>query len=351
MQNPVLSEKRSTGAYALAWVCVMIMSIILLFLATDNPASTIIVEGFIANILFAAMGLGLWFPVMYGKPENETKFILVIRHTFACIFSVAVWIAIQYFILYSLFGSDTDYAGYLQSSIPWKSATGVFYYCTIILVYYLMTYYNNIRNSAVKESRLETLVRESELSSLKAQINPHFLFNSLNSISSLTLTHPEKAQEMIIKLSEFLRYSIAHRDENLTSLDEEIRNVNRYIDIEKVRFGKRLEVSQKIDDNALLMKIPALMLQPLFENAIKYSMYDITGPALIELDIREQPGLLWISIRNRYDPESGSKRGAGLGLSNIGKRLSVMYNREDLMMITKENDIFEIQIVIPQKRN
>jgi two-component system, LytTR family, sensor kinase len=214
-----------------------------------------------------------------------------------------------------------------------------------------MIYYNNVKISALKESRLETLVRESELSSLKAWINPHFLFNSLNSISSLTLTHPEKAQEMIIKLSEFLRYSITHRDENLTSLDEEVTNLNRYIDIEKVRFGKRLQVSRKIDENALSLKMPALMLQPLMENAIKYSIYDITGPASIDLEITEQPGVMWIRMRNRFDPEYSVERGSGLGLSNIRKRLAVMYHREDLMQITKENDIFDLQIVIPQKKS
>jgi LytS/YehU family sensor histidine kinase len=352
MQNPVITNRQAAGMYLLTWSVVIIMNIILLFMSTSNSALSIISESLVANILFAAMGLGLWFPVLYGRMgEGERRLFTITWHIFACIASVALWIGIQYVMLVYLFGEKQEYAVYLKRSIPWKSATGIFYYCTIVMAYYLMIYYNNVRTSAVKESRLETLVRESELSSLKAQINPHFLFNSLNSISSLTITSPEKAQEMIIKLSEFLRYSIAHRNENLTTLEEELANLNRYIDIEKVRFGKRLEVKQEIDNSALMLKIPALMLQPLMENALKYSMYDITGPVTIELEIREQPEVLWIRMKNRFDPESGRKKGAGIGLSNIRKRLSVQYNRDDLMMQFQENDIFEIQIVIPQKRN
>lgn len=351
MQNPVITTRQSLRIYSLTWLTVLIVNIILLFISTGNSAASIITESLVANILFAAIGLGLWFPAIYGRMGGESRVFIIVWHVFTCIASVIIWIVLQYVILIYVFKNNPEYHTYLRNSLPWKSATGIFYYCTIVMAYYLMVFYNNVRNSAVKESKLETLVRESELSSLKAQINPHFLFNSLNSISSLTITSPEKAQDMIIKLSEFLRYSIAHRNENLTTLEDELTNLNRYIDIEKVRFGKRLEVKQDIDNSALSMKIPALILQPLMENALKYSMYDITGPVMIELEIKEQPEVLWIRMKNQYDPLSGLKKGAGMGLSNIRKRLSVQYNRDDLMMIFKENDTFEIQIVVPQKLN
>jgi len=225
---------------------------------------------------------------------------------------------------------------------------GILYYWLIILVYYLLIYYRNMKISLVRESELKTLIREAELSSLKSQINPHFLFNSLNSISSLTMIHPEKAQEMIIKLSEFLRYSISNKDENLTTLLAELENVNRYIDIEKIRFGDRLQVMQKIDPDALELRLPGLILQPVIENAVKYSVYGLTGQTDIELICKSQPDVLFITLRNSYDPDADLKKGEGFGLQNIRNRLRIIYNRDDLMAVQKEQRVFEIRIVIPQ---
>ncbi|MBN2482203.1 MAG: histidine kinase [Bacteroidales bacterium] len=351
MQNPLLNNRSSIVAYFLVWLIVICVHVVLSSLYAGIPVHVAIGEGLTVNVLFAAIGLGLWFPVFYGKPAGEKVLNFIIRHIFACLSAVALWIVIQYVILYSMFGSETGYMDYLKRSIPWKSVTGILYYWLIILVYYLLIYYTNMKNSLVKEARLETLVRESELNSLKSQINPHFLFNSLNSISSLTLIHPEKAQEMIIKLSDFLRYSVANKDEKLTPLHEELENINRYLDIEKIRFGKRLSVHQIVDDMALDMKLPGLILQPLIENAVKYSIYENTEPASIELVCKPQPDVLLITVRNQYDPEMKQKQGAGLGLQNIRNRLKIMYDQEDLIAIRKEVNTFEIRIVIPQNKS
>lgn len=351
MQNPITYNRNSIYAYFFVWFIVTCIHVILLSLYADVPVYMAFTEGLIANLLFSAIGLGLWFPIFYGKPEGEKAFNFIIRHIFACFTAVALWVSVQYLVLYSMFGSDAGYMEYFKKSIPWRTATGILYYWLIILVYFLLIYYRNMKSSLVKEAELKTLIRESELNSLKSQINPHFLFNSLNSISSLTMIHPEKAQEMIIKLSDFLRYSVANKDEKLTSLRDEIENVNRYLDIEKIRFGKRLSVHQQIDESVLEMKLPVLILQPLIENAIKYSIHENPEPALIELICKSQPDILLIAVKNQYDPEMNQQRGAGLGLQNIMNRLKIIYNRDDLMAIRKDNNLFEIRIVIPQNKN
>ncbi len=351
MQNPITHHRNSLYAYFFVWFIVICVHVILLSFYADIPVFTAVMESLTANLLFAAIGLGLWFPVFYGKPEGENAFNFIIRHVFACLAAVALWIAIQYIILYTVFGSDSGYIEYFKKSIPWRLATGILFYWLIILVYFLMIYYRNIKSNLIKEAELKTLIRESELNSLKSQINPHFLFNSLNSISSLTMTHPEKAQEMIIKLSDFLRYSVTNKDEKLTSLRDEIENVNRYLDIEKIRFGKRLSVNQQINESVPDMKLPGLLLQPLIENAIKYSIYENPEPATIELICKSQPDILLITVKNQYDPEMNQQRGAGLGLQNIMNRLKIIYNRDDLMAIRKDNNVFKISILIPQNKN
>ncbi len=218
----------------------------------------------------------------------------------------------------------------------------------IILVYYLIILYNNNKENLVKEAELKALVKESELSSLKSQINPHFLFNSLNSISSLTMIEPSKAQEMIIKLSEFLRYSISNKEEKLTALDQEIGNINRYLDIEKIRFGKRLKVDMKINDTCKKLKLPGLILQPLIENAVKYGVYESIEESTIEMTANCNSSALSIMIRNAWDPDYLSNKGEGIGLINIRSRLQILYNRDDLITIRKDPAYFEVNIIFPQ---
>ena len=185
--NPILEYRRSTIAYFLVWLAVICVHILPLTLAIHLPVHIAITEGIIDNALFAVLGLALWYPIFYGKSEDESTLYFIIRHLFACLVTVSLWFGLQHIILLSLFSTNADYLDYLRRSLPWKAATGIFYYWLIILVYYLLIYNRNMKSSLVKQAELKTLIRESELSSLKSQINPHFLFNSLNSISSLTM--------------------------------------------------------------------------------------------------------------------------------------------------------------------
>ena len=159
---------------------------------------------------------------------------------------------------------------------PYRVGTGVFIYGLIILTYYLFVSLSNLSEKNAKEARLESLVKETELKMLRSQINPHFLFNSLNSISSLTITDPEKARDMVVKLSEFMRYALSRKDEQPVSLQNELENLRLYLDIEKVRFGDKLTTEEIIEPNCLDFKIPVMLLQPLYENAVKHGVYEST---------------------------------------------------------------------------
>jgi two-component system LytT family sensor kinase len=200
----------------------------------------------------------------------------------------------------------------------------------------------------ISEGELKALIKESELSSLKSQINPHFLFNSLNSISSLTIISPERAREMIIKLSEFLRYSLSKDDKQLTTLGQEINNVNRYLDIEKIRFGKRLNILTKIGDECLGKKLPWLILQPVIENAIKYGVYENIEESTIELSCWCNKDMLRLSVSNNYDSDLIINKGEGIGLQNIRHRLRIIYNSDSLLKVNSTNGIFEVVFSFPQ---
>jgi LytS/YehU family sensor histidine kinase len=199
-----------------------------------------------------------------------------------------------------------------------------------------------------RENRLQTLLKEAELNLLRSQIRPHFLFNSLNSISSLTMTDPGKAQEMVIKLSSFMRYSLDTKDNTMSNLEKELYHTELYLDIEKVRFGKRLQVEKHIEDGALGWTMPAMILQPLIENAVKYGIYESTDISRITIDARVSQGYLIIRIGNPFDENSSQHKGTGTGIRNIELRLKHLYGRQDLLKIYKSKEYFEIELKIPE---
>jgi len=247
-----------------------------------------------------------------------------------------------------MFSGSEDYINYLNASIPWRVGLGFLFYVLIISNYYLLIYYQNFKYNLIRESELKAVIKESELSSLKSQINPHFLFNSLNSISSLTMVSPEKAQEMVINLSDFLRYSLSHRNEILTTLEKELTNIDRYLRIEKTRFGNRLYVEKKINENCAKYCLPGLILQPIIENAVKYGVYESIDRSSILISANCSSGLLEVSIINDYNPDFISKKGEGIGIRNVSSRLKTQYGREDLLKINKNEHSFEVIMRFPQ---
>ena len=143
---------------------------------------------------------------------------------------------------------------------------------------------------------------------LRSQINPHFLYNCLNSVSSLTITDPDKAREMIIKLSDFMRYALSKKDEQPVSFRSELENLRFYLDIEKVRFGDRLSFDEKIDEKCLETQMPVMLLQPLYENAVKHGVYESTECVRITTEGKLTEGYLEITISDNYDPYSHIKK-------------------------------------------
>ena len=258
-----------------------------------------------------------------------------------------VWYGSSYTLLGYLFRGIKAYTDFLLVSIPYRIFIGVLFYALLGMAYYLFIYYKNLQEKIVLEARLSELLKESELNTLKSQINPHFLFNSLNSISSLTITNPEKAREMVIKLSDFLRYSVSINYTNFTTFEKEIANVKRYLEIEKVRFGDKLNFEFNLDGPCREQEIPVMLLQPIFENAIKHGVYESTEQVKIVMDCEYKSGYLEISIINDFDPEARPRKGAGMGLKNIKERLRLLYKTDKLIKTAVEGNKFHVVLSLP----
>jgi hypothetical protein len=209
----------------------------------------------------------------------------------------------------------------------------------------------NMADKAMQASRkadAEKLAREAELFRLQQQLQPHFLFNSLNSISALVGTDPEQARRMIHQLSVFLRGTLKKDEQQLVSLAEEIKQVELYLEIEKIRFSHRLTTMIHIADDVADWKLPALILQPLLENAIKFGLYQTTGEVEIKLEAAKTSQGLVIRVSNpvHEDLPAGPK-GTGFGLASVQRRLYLLYGRNDLLHTFRPEHTFITELTIP----
>ncbi|MBS1604911.1 MAG: histidine kinase [Bacteroidetes bacterium] len=198
----------------------------------------------------------------------------------------------------------------------------------------------------------ERLSKEAELFKLRQQLAPHFLFNSLNSISALIGSRPEQARKMIQQLSDFLRNNLKKEEQQWVALSEELQYLELYLDIEKVRFGHRLSTRITCEEECLGLRLPPMLLQPIVENAIKFGLYDTTDAVTITIHARKtEGGYVRIDVTNPFDPEtSRPKKGTGFGLSSIQRRLYLLFARPDLLETHIDNNLFTTTVKIPQQQ-
>lgn len=334
--------------YFSVWVAVMAAYSFLLFFVFGFSLQISILDSVIHNLPIAGLGMAFWYIVQYlsPKPGGYTGPI------FNLIATVLVGVSMAAYASYSLanaINSDVEYQLFLTNTLPWRIFIGALVMAVIVMIYYLLKSNRDLKEKEAEELELQGLLKQSELDMLKFQINPHFIFNSLNSVSSLTITEPEKAREMVIKLSGFFRSSLGRDNQELQTIKEELERMELYLDIEKVRFGERLILNSTFDSKCDQMKVPNMILQPLYENAIKYGVYEQLEGVVIETNCHCEDGNLHISITNGYDSEAIPQKGKGIGLKNIRNRLELIYGISDLVTIEKNQHEFTVKLLIPQE--
>jgi sensor histidine kinase YesM len=348
MSNPLIERIKHIYIYAIVWAVISILQTILIILATDLKLYVAITDSLVFNVLFAFLAVTVWYPIRYGNPEGKLSIGIVITYLIVGVVIITGWLYLGYLILKFILVDHEIYFTFLNDSFVARLATGILYYGVTLLIYHLFIYSKELEAKNLNETKLNLLVKESELNVLRSQLNPHFLFNSLNSISSLTISDPETARDMIIKLSEFLRYALRHGEREKTRFSEEINNIELYLQIEKIRFGEKLIFEKKIGKGCEQGLIPNMILQPLFENAVKHGVYESTEPITIRMSCGAVARNMEIRIRNNFDSSQVSRKGAGIGLRNVRNRMMLIYGRDDLVQIHKSENEFEVKLQIPQ---
>ena len=334
---------RKLGFFFLLWCsCWIVLQSLALEYTFGFGWKVSLADAGVTNLVIAIGGYDMILVMKYYQPRQIIRLAMSIGLAVICVF------AIHHLTLLLVAGTG-EYLIFLEKSLFIR---GLYIWLMIALVSSLTWVWFSVREQQEADNRAlaaEKLAREAELSRLRQQLQPHFLFNSLNSISALAGSRPEEARKMIYQLSDFFRGTLKKDEQQLVPLSEELEHLTLYLDIEKVRFGHRLKTDIQFQDTTLAMKIPSLLLQPIVENAIKFGLYDTTGETIIKIHATVENNYLKLTIENPYDPTlTQPRRGTGFGLNSIQRRLYLLFARNDLLATDQKENIFTTILKIPQ---
>jgi two-component sensor histidine kinase len=340
---PALPFVKIAVAYAAWWLLWLAAQTLLLQETLDiNIAWR---DALVTQLITAMAGYAINTSMHAYQPSGRNAIFVFVQS----LILAGVAVAVMRWVLRLWIPDEQDYLIWLDMTVALRFG---YAWLMLLLVAVLTWFWVFIADSAESSRRKEAatkLARDAELANLRRQLQPHFLFNSLNSISALAGHQPEQARLMVQQLSDFLRGTLRQDDQSLVSLDEELQHLNLYLAIEKVRFGHRLQTAIQIDENARSSKLPSLILQPILENAIKYGLYDTTGDTIIAITATREDRQLIIRITNPYDSTTVTSRpGTGFGLSSVQRRLDLLYLRNDLLTIHRGEQSFITTVHIPQ---
>jgi hypothetical protein len=229
---------------------------------------------------------------------------------------------------------------------------GTILYGLMIAVNYLLIEAERVRLLDTQRLQMKLMAQDAELRMLRAQVDPHFLFNSLNSVSALTSIDPAAARAMTVQLAEFFRHTLGLRAGRKVTLERELQLVRHFVAIEQVRFGDRLRFEADVDPAAALCLLPPMLLQPLVENAIKHGIGQMIEPGLVRIEAVRAGSILRIRVENDVDPDDvdgggGGARGTGLGLINVRQRLAADHGHEASAHWTRRDGRFIVDLALP----
>ncbi len=344
MPVSLFSVRRFLFVFIIAWLILMTDHALLLHWF-DLSWETAIIDSVISNISLLLFCLLVMNTFRYYAPGID-QYINVLG---MCVVFTILWVLLTKWLLGLVLNDYENYMPFLKRSVMIRSSIAFLIMGIVTMISIIWLNWQEQQNSDKRKSDAEKLTKEAELFKLRQQLQPHFLFNSLNSINALIGIRPEEARKMVQQLSDFLRGTIKKEETQWVNLQEEMQYLQLYLDIEKVRFGNRLATVIESDEASLQMKVPALLLQPIVENAIKFGLYDTTGETVIRLQTNKRENELIIQVSNPFDPETSSpKQGIGFGLKSVQRRLYLLFARNDLQIPEAKDNIFTTLIKIPQ---
>ncbi|MBC7947167.1 MAG: histidine kinase [Chitinophagaceae bacterium] len=344
MAVSLFSVRRFLIIFIIAWLILMVDQAILLHWF-DLSWEAAIIDSAISNTLLLLACLLVMNTFRYYAPGID-QYLNILG---MCLVFTILWVVLTKWLLGLFLGDYENYTSLLKRSVMIRSSIAFLILGIVTMISIIWFNWQEQQKSETRKLDSEKLAKEAELFKLRQQLQPHFLFNSLNSINALIGQRPEEARRMVQQLSDFLRGTIKKEETQWVILQEEMQYLQLYLDIEKVRFGNRLTTDVDTDESTLEMKLPALLLQPIVENAIKFGLYDTMGDTVIRIQTSRVDNDLLVIVSNPYDAETSSPRqGTGFGLSSVRRRLYLLFARNDLLTTEAKDNIYTTIVKIPQ---
>jgi len=350
--HPLLAERQRLLAYITVWELLGLLLAALLALTGAFSWTEALALALPLSFFYGFACLGAFW-VCQSAPLGKTSLPRVAGAQAAA----ASLSACLLLLAAEAWGGMLDWTGLFPEKLtPRDSAAGplllgmgIVLYLLVAALHYLLAAFEESRRAEAQALEFQILSRDAELRALRAQIHPHFLFNSLNSISALTGTNPEGARRMCVLLGDFLRASLTLGAKDRISLSEEVGLAEGLLAIERVRFGPRLACERRVEEDALPCLVPPLLLQPLVENAVTHGIAQLIEGGTVTIEARRRGGRLELAVENPRDPEAPRRKGPGVGLDNVKRRLAALYGHEGGLDVRDDGKTFRVEVSLPAR--
>src|SRR5262245_54724153 len=345
--NPIIARRERLILYLSLWVVfgLLLASVI----AVGAPFSWSVFYSLPLALALGLLALPFWYLVRV-LPVDSTP-LARLAGTWVCVgfVTLAIWIAAALgwqTLLLHLAGVKNS----VSNRVPlvtlhfFAGSIGLF---VAVLSHYMLQAFDRSVQAERRALELKVLAREAELRSLRGQLDPHFLFNSLNSVAALAGSDPQAARRMCLLMAGFFRKSLGLGGRQSIPLSEELSLAETFLAIEEVRFGARLRSGFDVAEDALTLAVPPLVLQPLVENAVHHGVAHLLEGGEVTVRAHRRDGLLELAVENPCDPERPPSRGAGVGLQNVRSRIETLFAHRASVDVNAQPTWFRVAILLP----
>ena len=346
--HPILARLERLAAYLSVW---FVIGLLVSFVLTRQGLAW--AEALVLTlpplVVYSFVCLSAWYVCRATPIATSGAATLLSAAVLGATVAGALWAALMqaWIALLGSLPAVAPIAARFQEQGPFLLAVSVMLFLLVLSAHYVMLAFEAYRAAERQQLELQVLSRDAELRALRAQINPHFLYNSLNSISALTGSDPASARRMCLLLADFLRTTLHMSSQDRIPLGDELTLADRFLSIEQVRFGPRLRVERHVDEIATTYQVPPLLLQPLLENAVAHGIAGLVDGGVIRLDITERDGRLAIAVENPRDPDAPAPRRAGVGLDNVRRRLAIAFGGAARLDAVSTPASFRVSMSLP----
>lgn len=345
--HPILTSRGRMLGYLAVWIAFGLLLASVMFFGGNAPADWSLLFSVPLAVLLGLQSLSFWYLVQAMPPGDTPAARMASTWLAAGGISLSIWLGIAYAWSQFLLPPGETYPDGAIAALPLMVFAGGIAITLAVLGHYMLWAFQRSRDAERRALELQVLAREAELKSLRAQLDPHFLFNSLNSVAALIGNDTAAARQMCFLMAQFFRKSLSLGREQSIPLSEEISLAETFLAIERVRFGDRLRIHFDIADDVRAVCVPPLMLQPLVENAVHHGVAHLLEGGEVRVQARRREGFLELVVENPCDPDRPPSRGTGVGLVNVRSRVETLCGHRASVDVDAREANFRVSILLP----